>query len=258
MPIAHEVALIEPLPRWKPVPAMPVQRSKIDMLSDAAHEIRSPLARLQGYGELLEHGRIPSGEIQAIGERIRRQASRLASTVDDILELARIEAHGGRNFRLRPTNAQALILEVLDGMPVDESERISLVHTAEPLLPVMVDPSRMGRALINLFENACKYSPPGRPITVRISLRRPSPTAPWVAIHVRDHGMGISQEDASRAFGRFYRSEAVSSVPGSGLGLAIAEQIVRLHDGRIQLRGRCGSGTIASLMLPAAVTAQTA
>jgi signal transduction histidine kinase len=251
MAIVPQIGLPEQLSHLRTEWQRSVQRRDIDLLSDAAHEIRSPLARLKGYGDLLAHGQVSTDEIQGLGERIRRQAERLAGTVDDILELAQIEAHGGRNFRLRETDLHALIIDVLDSLPVEQSERISVIHTEEPLPPVLVDRARISRALANVLDNACKYSVPGRPITVRASLRRPAPEAVWIAIHVRDQGIGINEEDSRRAFERFYRAEAVCQQTGSGLGLAIAEQIVRLHRGRIQLRGRLGQGTIAALMLPA-------
>jgi len=257
MAVASELGSPEQLPHTLTDPAKSGRLRDIDLLSDAAHEIRSPLARLKGYGDLLAHGQVSSAEIQRLGERIRMQANRLADTVDDILELARIEAFGGNNLRLHPTDPKALILDVLDGLSFEDSERISVICTTESLPPVMVDRARISRALVNVLDNACKYSPPGHPITIRTSLRRPTPSTGWVAIHIRDHGIGIGEEDAGRAFERFFRSETVIKQPGSGLGLAITEQIVRLHKGKIRLRGRPGRGTVAALLLPAANGSRT-
>ena len=225
--------------------------SKVDLLCDAAHELRSPLAYIKGYGELIASGRIDETDLRRIGERIRLQASRLSETVDDILELARIEAHRGANFKLRLHPITQLMSDALDALGPERSERIEIRLPSDSIPPLWVDRSKLCRALLNVFDNACKYSPGDTPITVRIGVRGGASGVPTrVSVHVRDHGLGMERADAQRAFERFFRAESVSALPGSGLGLAITEQIIRLHRGRLSLHSRRGIGTIISILLP--------
>lgn len=234
-------------------PRLPyTDRRVVDMLNDAAHEIRSPIARLKGYADLLACGALPAEDLPGLGRRMQDQASRLAATVDDILELARIDACGGLNSQLRLASPRAIVEDALNGLDPGELDRIALVAPALPLPPLLVDDRRIVRALLNILENACKYSPAGRPIRISIAVRRRASRTSAIAIHVRDQGVGISASDASHAFERFFRSESVKDQPGSGLGLAIAERIIHLHRGQIRLRGRLGLGTIVSILIPCA------
>jgi len=176
----------------------------VDLLYDAAHELRSPLAYLKGYGELIANGRIEVADLRRIGERIRLQASRLSETVDDILELARIEAHGGANFKLRLHSISQLMGDALDALGPERSERIEIQLPSGSIPHAWVDRSKLCRALVNVFDNACKYSPSDTPITVRIGVRGGAGGVPTrVSVHVRDHGLGMERKDAQRAFERF-------------------------------------------------------
>lgn len=197
--------------------------SEVDLLSDAAHELRSPLAYLKGYGELIANGRIAGADLRRIGERISLQASRLSETVDDILELARIEAHRGATFKLRHHSITQLMGDAVDALGPERSERIEIWLPPSPLPPVWVDRGKLCRALLNILDNACKYSSVDAPITARISVRgEPVGVPTRVSIHIRDQGVGMERKDAQRAFERFFRAESISALPGSGLGLAIA------------------------------------
>jgi signal transduction histidine kinase len=230
----------------------PVTRpTDIGLLSDAAHELRSPLAYLHGYGDLIARGRITGDELRQIGERIRVQASRLSETVDEILALARIEAHRGANFKLRLHPIDQLIADALDMLGPERSERVE-VHLHPGIVPsVRVDHAQICRALVNVFDNASKYSLSSTPITTRMVLHPGSDTStPRVSLQIADRGIGIGPRDARRVFERFFRAEAVSTLPGTGLGLAITEQIIRFHGGRIRLRSRLGIGTVVSIVLP--------
>ncbi len=230
----------------------PVTRpTDIGLLSDAAHELRSPLAYLQGYGDLIAKGRITGAELRQIGERIRVQANRLSETVDEILALAQIEAHQGANFKRHFHSAEQLIADALDALGPDRSERVEVILPLGTSPSVWVDRAQICRALVNVFDNACKYSLSSTPITTRMVLHPGSDTStPRVSLQIADRGIGIGPLDARRVFTRFFRAEAVSTLPGSGLGLAITEQIVRLHGGRIRLRSRLGIGTVVSIVLP--------
>lgn len=232
-------------------PRRDMRPNEIGLLNDAAHELRSPLACLRGYGDLIADGRVAGDELRVLGERIRLQARRLSETVDDILELAQIDAHRGANFNLHPHPVERLIADALDALGPERSERVEVLVPEHPLPALWVDRSKLTRALLNLLDNACKYSPAHAPVILRVGLRGGSPTNPkHLSFHVRDHGTGISPEDTRRVFDRFFRAARTSELPGSGLGLPISRQIAQLHHGALRLRSQLGAGTIASLVLP--------
>jgi len=240
-----------------PVHTEPAQFSapaRIDFLCDAAHEIRSPLACLKGYGDLLARGNVAAGDLQHIGERIRRQATRLSETVEDILELTEIDAHRGANFRFGRVAVEPILYDALDAIEPGRGERIQIAIRGGLLPSIMADPARLSRALVNVLDNALKYSDCPHQVTLSANhgRRRGTRTRPCVSIRIHDRGIGMAADDARRAFERFFRAQAVADRPGTGLGLAISQQIVRLHQGEIKLRSRLGFGTVVSITLPVA------
>lgn len=229
-------------------------QSRINLLHDAAHEIRSPLACLKGYGDLLTRGDLSRDDLHDIGERIRRQAARLSETVEDILELTEIDAHCGANFRFRTTDVESILHDALDAIEPERSERVEIRIRNAPVPQMLADPARLTRALINVLDNALKYSDGRRRVTLsaRAEFKNDNRGGPHLLIRVHDRGIGMSESDARQAFKRFFRSQAVSHLPGTGLGLAIAQQIVRLHRGELKLTTRLGYGTVVTMSLPTA------
>ena len=217
-------------------------------VSDVAHELKTPLTALLLVGESLasqvedRHG--------LLVQRLQRELQRLQELVSDLLELSRLENLLPREeSRYDKVELRDLVEAAWASLrPLAEQRQISLALAGPSPCPARGDGPRLHRALLNLLDNALRYSPDGS--AIEVGLRSSSD---WWLIDVRDHGSGLSDEDRSHMFERFYRgdpSRVRSQRAGSGLGLAIVQQIAVTHGGRIQGRNHPQGGTVMELVLP--------
>ena len=217
-------------------------------VSDVAHELKTPLTALLLVGESLasqvedRHG--------LLVQRLQRELQRLQELVSDLLELSRLENLLPREEgRYAPVELRELVEAAWASLrPLAEQRQIYLALAGPSPCPARGDGPRLHRALLNLLDNALRYSPDGS--AIEVGLRS---SGNWWLIDVRDHGSGLSDEDRSHMFERFYRgdpSRVRSQRAGSGLGLAIVQQIAVTHGGRIQGRNHPQGGTVMELVLP--------
>lgn len=227
-----------------------LDRLKSEFLSTAAHELRTPMASLLGYAELLRDRKLSpetKGEVFGI---IYKQAERLGRLLDDLLDLARIEARGERLFRFRVCPVQDIVHEAIDAMAAEGSgHEVDATLPAEPLW-VRADPEKLLQALLNVLSNAYKYSPPNGPVRLKVSVDASDGIPAEMSILVADEGMGMRPEDAERAFERFFRADSAARVPGTGPGLPLVKEIVEAHGGCVSLRSALGRGTEVTIRLP--------
>jgi len=216
-------------------------------LADASHELRTPLTALRGTSQvLLRHGDRGGPDTRAALRDIHEEAVRLSRLVDDLLTLNRLDAQEP----LQPERVP--LLEFMEQF-VDRytgawpDRTLELDRRAFGRASVAVDQEALRRMLLNLVDNAAKYSSASSPITLTAV-----PDGDVVAIQVRDDGPGLSTQDAGRAFDRFYRGSESRSrrVGGSGLGLAIVQALVERSGGRVSLDTEPGRGTTVSIALP--------
>jgi len=217
-------------------------------VSDVAHELKTPLTALMLVSDRLE-GAIP-GKDSVLVERLQKELRRLQLMVEDLLELSRLENSLPRDRR----SYSALTLEnLVDSAwtsirPLAEQRGVSLAVNSDEPGPLLGDQQRLHRAVLNLLDNALRYSPDTGEVEVEIL-----PSGGWWLLSIRDHGPGLSETDLANMFQRFYRgdpSRARSNRSGSGLGLAIVQQIAVNHGGRIQARNHPAGGTSVELLLP--------
>jgi signal transduction histidine kinase len=209
-------------------------RLRRQLLADVAHELRTPLAILQGRIEGLLDGIYPADEEQL--QRLLDESRRLGRLVDDVGTLAHAEA-GALELRKEPVDLGELIRDVaaVFGRPL----RLEL--PAE--LPVLqLDPLRLREVLLNLLANADRHTPPDGTIAIRAEAGRHE-----VTLLITDTGAGIPAEELPRVFDRFHKGEGSR---GSGLGLAISRDLVRAHGGRIGVASEVGVGTTVTVVLP--------
>lgn len=230
---------------------MELHRMKSEFLATAAHELRTPLASILGFTELLMSQDYDAETRRDLLETIQRQSSKLVGLVGELLDLARIEARAGKDFNIR---AQAL-WPIIDAtvrhlMVPGDLRRISL-KLADGLPAVMVDADKLEQALLNVLANAYKYSPSGGAIEIG-SLVRQAISGLQVGITVTDHGIGMTFDVAERVGERFYRADHVGDIPGAGLGLSLVKEILDIHRGELQIESRLGEGTTVTLWLPTA------
>ncbi len=222
-------------------------RAQQRFVSDMSHELRSPLTAIRGNLDLLRRGAAddPQARSEAIGA-IDAEAARMQRLVSDLLILAR--ADEGFKIQQEPVELDTILLDIYrQARVMAGGVKICLGNEDQAL--VTGDPDRLKQVLLNLVDNAIKYTPSGGEVT--LSLER---DADWVRVSVADTGIGIPAQDLPKIFDRFYRVDKARSREkgGSGLGLAIGKWIVEAHGGRIEVQSELGKGTTFTVWLPLA------
>ena len=224
-----------------------VDRMKSEFLSTAAHELRTPITSIYGFSELMIDRELSPAKQKDIVSTIHRQTELMIAIVNQLLDLARIEARRGEDFELAECELCTLAAELMrDFKPPQERDSPQFDPGAGPAF-VRVDRHKMAQAFGNVLSNAYKYSPGRGPVHVRI-VREPD--GAMVGIEVRDQGIGMTAEQLSRVSERFYRADASGNIPGTGLGMSIVKEIVELLGGRLALASEPGRGTTVTLWLP--------
>jgi len=228
-----------------------LEQAKTEFVATASHELRSPLTSIKGFVELL--GRNPENMTPRQREFIDiilRSTDRLVELVNDLLDVARIEADQVQIDR-RPIDIGEAVHDVVELMaPRFAEHRQHLgVYVAPTLPPAFADPGRIRQIIANLLTNAHLYTPDGGRIHVGAEADRA-----WVHIVVADSGVGMTDAEQERIFDRFYRSQTNhAGAQGTGLGLSIVKSLVQLHHGEIEVESEPGRGTTFHVLIPAAV-----
>ncbi|HEX6724821.1 MAG TPA: HAMP domain-containing sensor histidine kinase [Gaiella sp.] len=214
-----------------------------ELVAWASHDLRTPIANMQAMLEALEDGLAePAQYMPAFREQVRV----LAQLVDDLFELARIEA-GVLALELREAPLAPVVETCLVGLAAEAASRGVRLEALGPSDTIArFAPEKIERVLLNLLTNALRHTPTDGSVAVIVR-----PAADEVCVRVEDTGEGIDPEGAERMFERFWRGDRARSTPGAGLGLAIARGLVEAHGGRIWAEPRSGGGTRVSFTLPA-------
>jgi len=226
-------------------------RLKSDFVSNVSHELRTPLALIRLYAETLELGRITTQDKKQQYYRIiRKESERLTALINNILDFSRIEA-GRKEYEFRNTDIAELVRNTLESYRYQiEQQGFAFEESIDSNLPaVPVDREAIARALVNLVNNALKYSTNEKFLGVK--LYREDAV---VKLEVADHGIGISRRDQSKIFEKFYRAgdPLVHNTKGSGLGLSLVRHITHAHGGEIAVESTPGRGSKFTLSLPLA------
>ena len=230
-----------------------LQKRNAEFVSAVSHEMKTPLAGIKAYVELLVDGDAEDEDTQEqFFEIINAQADRLQRLVDNLLNLARIEA-GVVAVNKQSRSLNEMLEEALAVVqPAAEAKGIALDSDLSPLyLGVLVDRDMVLQAAINLLSNAVKYTPTRGNVTLRSRL-----VDNEVRFDVEDNGVGLSPEDCQKVFEKFYRVQKDKEMAaGTGLGLPLVKHIVEdVHGGRIAVESTLGKGSVFSVFLPAAAT----
>ena len=228
-----------------------VDRMKSEFLSTAAHELRTPMASIYGFTELLLNDKHdPDSEREFLGI-VYRQSELMVRIIDELLDLARIEARRGKDFNLKRFDVQGFLGEIVASYVPPAGRVAPQLHLPERPLAVHADPGKLRQAVLNVLVNAYKFSPQGGDVVVSVTLESDGRTpGRRVAISVRDDGMGMTPEQLGQVCNRFYRADASGSVPGTGLGMSIVKEIIELHHGEIFIDSQFDHGTTVTLTLP--------
>ena len=249
------------------------RQTERDFLANVTHDLRTPLTSIQGFSQALLEGTVDdAASYRRSAAIIHEEAGRMRRLIDSLLELARLEAGAGAVEHTRLELGSWLRAVGERFAPQAEAAGLQFeLALEEPLPAVRGDALRLERALDNLLDNACKFTPAGGRVALRgrrVEVRRGrvSPVlggevvvgrtalrdGPWAAIQVADTGRGIAPADARRIFERFYQGDrARSDRLGAGLGLSIVRSIVLAHGGFVAVQSAPGQGTTFTVLLPA-------
>jgi two-component system phosphate regulon sensor histidine kinase PhoR len=230
-----------------------LQRIRTEFVDNLSHELRTPLTTIrlltETLGQDLEHADVPP-RIRERTKKIDVETGHLVQMVNELLDLARIEG-GVAEQHFQPVDMAEVINSALERLRAfADRQEVALVADLPPdLPPAWGDDERLGQVLVNLLHNAVKFSPPQTTVTVA-----PRVAGAFLAVEVRDQGVGIPAAEIDRVFERFYKVDKARQrgMGGTGLGLAIARHIVEGHGGEISVASEEGRGATFTFTVPLA------
>ena len=243
---------------WAVARQMHLSQMKSEFVSNVSHELRTPLSSIRVFGEYMRLGRVTSADkVQQYGEYIEAESRRLTQLINNILDFSKIES-AEKQYHFCETDVVGLVEQTVAAFELPLREKgvaISLTAPGERPPLLQLDKDAFAQALVNLLDNAVKYSNGNKEVEVHVRARRGE-----VLIAVRDHGIGIAACEQKKIFEKFYRvgSGLVHDVKGSGLGLSIVQHVVKAHGGRVEVESEPGKGTTFTIVLPAASPRQAA
>ena len=227
-----------------------MDKIKSEFISIAAHELRTPVATIMGYTELLSD----SGMINTFNENQRRDflssiyesSERLDKIVDDILDVSRIESGQRIPLNKKSLSITTLIEKVLNRLNLKSDHNLTFEVRPEVPERLNFDEHRIEQVIENLLSNAIKYSPRQSPITIVVEADDHR-----CSVTITDQGIGMSDEQKDRIYDKFYRADTSdTAAPGLGLGMSIVKQIIDDHDGTILIDSKLSQGTSICFTLP--------
>ena len=235
---------------------MALARLKSDFVSNVSHELRTPLSLIRLYAETLELGRLKSeAKCHEYYSIIRKESERLTALINNILDFSRIEA-GRKEYDFRETDVGELVHNTLESYryQMEQNGFAFEERIAEDVPRLRVDREALARSLLNLVNNALKYSQDRKFIGVNVFRDNGS-----VKLEVVDHGIGIPADEQSKIFEKFYRvgDPLVHNTKGSGLGLSLVRHVVQAHGGQVLVDSAPGRGSKFTIRLPLDQTAHT-
>lgn len=234
--------------------ALEADKLKSDFIKMASHELKTPITSIKGYVQLLlamvkekeNEKSLSPLFVKSSLTNIEKQVNRLTRLMGELLDLSKIES-GQLELNKEEFSLNELVIDVVqDVLYTNPKHHINIYHDFTST--ISADKDRIGQVLVNLLMNAIKYSPEADKIDVTISQHKNS----FVAISIKDFGIGIDKKDHERIFERFYRAEgpAEQTYPGFGIGLFIAKEMVTRHNGEIKVESSKGKGSVFTFTLP--------
>ncbi|MFC2096753.1 sensor histidine kinase [Bacteroidota bacterium] len=226
-----------------------LSKMKSNFISTVSHEFKSPLTLIRQMAEMLEGGRVPSPERrQKYYSSMLQESERLSHLIDNILDFSKMEV-GQKNFRFEKQSLSFIVEEAVSSYNNQwEHKGIKIEFILpDPIEDLVFDSNAIKQVLLNLIDNACKYSRDSKIIEVKLTQNISK-----VILEVKDHGIGINKDEQDKIFSRFYRAgdDHTQKVKGSGIGLTIVKQIVEAHKGYINVESEPGKGSVFQIVLP--------
>lgn len=222
-----------------------VANLKTEFISHAAHELRTPMTSIYGYIELLMHRNFDEKMRREMLDAMQRQAELIVNMINELLDLARIDARGGKDFNFELISLNDFISKIVADLKLEKTQWNLALNLAAGELMIYGDISKIRQAVMNVLTNAEKYSSSGKQIKVA-TLQ----SGRYVGVEVSDQGIGMSEEQVQHVGERFWRADTSGSKPGTGLGMSIVKEIVEYHGGHVEISSTLNVGTSVTLWFP--------
>ncbi|MGN0533462.1 MAG: ATP-binding protein [Eubacterium sp.] len=222
-----------------------LDRQKKQFTANMSHELKTPLTSIAGYAELIESGIAKEEDIKPFASVIRKQALRLVSLSEDIIQLSQLDENDGESIAFSSTDIYAAAEKCVEALSINARlKNIDMRLTGESCF-IKANPTLLEELIYNLCDNAIRYNRENGSVTVSVE-----PLEDRVKLSVRDTGIGIDEKYQSRIFERFFRVDKSRSkeTGGTGLGLAIVKHIVQLHEAELNIDSQLGKGTCISIL----------
>lgn len=226
-----------------------VDRMKNAFLSMAAHELRTPMASIYGFIELMLTREMKPEKQKDLLGKVYRQCEVMISIINELLDLARIESQRGADFECRPIDLATVVEAVVSDFKPPSDRDAPLVSRPPGEILVRADQQKMCQAFLNVLSNAYKYSPQGGLVSVSFPVEVDAAGGHWSGIRVVDQGIGMTPEQLAHMGERFFRADKSGNIPGTGLGVSIVKELMELMGGRLDVSSELGKGTTMTLWL---------
>lgn len=225
-----------------------LENMKSEFITTAAHELRTPMAVILGYAELLKMKTFKQETQAEMIDAIHAKSKIVSSLLDDLLDVAIIEYRAEKSLKLELKAIAPFIHSIAQTFIFPSNKnRINLAPVPE-LPEFFFDSQKLERAINNCLTNAYKFSPQTGRVSMRLYLTESK--SPELAIEIKDEGIGMSQEELARIFEKFYRADKTGHVPGTGLGMVLVKDIMEAHGGRVLVESTLNVGTTVTLIMP--------
>jgi signal transduction histidine kinase len=216
------------------------------------------MTSIYGFAELLLSNDFDEAQWREFLQIIFKQIELMVSIINELLDLARIEATQGKDFTITRVDVGDLLQEIVKGFKTQDGRAAPLPPALQRPIEVLADRVKLTQAVLNVLSNAYKYSPEGGAVTLEIVLPQIGEASfddgaePQVGIRISDQGIGMTESELAHVFDRFYRADASGKIPGTGLGMSIVHEIVTLLGGKVSIESAVGVGSTVTIWLPTA------
>ncbi|OYZ40045.1 MAG: hypothetical protein B7Y16_07285, partial [Methylotenera sp. 24-45-7] len=219
-----------------------VANMKTEFISHAAHELRTPMTSIFGYIELMLARRFDEKTQREMLEAMQRQSKLMVSMINELLDLARIDAKGDKDFNLAKLEMNVLVTKIVADLTLEKASRNIVLQRLDDDCWIEGDAVKIGQAIMNVFINAEKYSSPGQEIKLNVIKR-----GNHVGVQITDQGIGMTDTQIAHVGERFWRADHSGSRPGTGLGMSIVKEIMQFHGGHVDIESKLDHGTTVTL-----------
>jgi len=234
-----------------------VDQMKSEFLSTAAHELRTPMASIMGFSELLLNQTF-SAEVQLdLLRTIYNQSGLMSSILNELLDLARIEARGGKDFIVENLSLVEVLQNAVGAFSAPAGRSPPKLMARDDNVLIRADRKKLTQVIANVLSNAYKYSPNGGEVEIVLLPLCERDGLRTVGFSIQDHGIGMTNAQLARVFERFYRADESGNIPGTGLGMSIVKEIIELHQGSVEISSQVGEGTLVTVWVPLSNTVMT-